>query len=98
MQILDKIRRDVNISARKNTQGYFCTRKFCFEAIYCSADISAGVVVDGRQNVGGAHDCRNALRNRYSRHFQRNGEIAGAIIEPRQHMAVQINHPCIPSF
>jgi hypothetical protein len=49
-------------------------------------------MVNAREDVRRASDVRHAVRDERLRHCQRDGQVAGAIINTGQNMAMQINH------
>ncbi len=55
-------------------------------------DAGGGVVVDARLDVRRADHGEDTVRRREPRHLERHAFVAGTIVEPRQDVAVQVDH------
>lgn len=91
-QAAEKIRAYVDIRARHQAESdAFRVEhglKFCGRL----PDRGAAIMVQAGKDMRCACDDLDALIHRRFRHFQRHGQVAGPVVQPRQHVAMKVNH------
>lgn len=55
-------------------------------------DPGAGIMIKAGEDVGRARHHFHALIHRHFRHLQRHGQVAGAVVQPCQHVAMKVDH------
>jgi len=88
----DEVGHHVVVRAHDELQGDALIVEDLLQVLHGLADLRTAIMVNAGQDVRRAGDVRHAISDESPRHGQRDRDIARAIIDSRQNMAVQINH------
>jgi hypothetical protein len=62
------------------------------QMLHRRSDLRTSIVIQSWQDMRRAHNDRHAVSYRCLRHAQRDAKVRSAIIDPRQNVAMQVNH------
>jgi hypothetical protein len=62
------------------------------QMLHGRSDLRTSIVIQSWQDMRRAHNHRHAVSYRCLRHAQRNAKVRRPIIDPRQNVAMQVNH------